>query len=67
MNIWLALDKVESKAVNDIRTKIRYIEELNNKSYDFYFKVIPTGLGTEVSFICTDLDIDVNVTNYNNF
>lgn len=38
MNIWLALDKVESKNAEDILAKIRQIEELNSKSYVYYFK-----------------------------
>lgn len=67
MNIWLALDKVENKNAEDILTKIRQIEELNNKSYVYYFKVTPSPIGTEVRFICSNLDIDVNITNYNNF
>lgn len=67
MNIWLALDRLENKNAEDILTKIRQIEELNNKSYEYYFKVTPSPVGTEVSFICAELNIDINITNYNNF
>lgn len=67
MNIWLSLDIVENKSVDEIRSKIKALEELNEKEYEFYFKVIPTSIGTKTSFICEELDIEKDVTNYSSW
>lgn len=45
MNIWLALDPVENKKVDNIRSRIKAIEALNQKEYAFYFKILPTSIG----------------------
>ena len=67
MNIWLMLDETENKSVGKIRKMISDIEELNGKEYSFYFKVIPAGGGTKILFVCEELSIEQDVTNYNNW
>lgn len=67
MNIWLSLDSVENKNVDELRSKIKALEELNEKEYEFYFKVVPTALGTKTSFVCEELSINRDVTNYSSW
>lgn len=64
MNIWLSLDAVENRNVENIRTKIKAIEDLNEMEYPFYFKVLPSHIGTKVVFVCEGLQIEQDVTNY---
>lgn len=64
MNIWLSLDAKENENVDEIRSMIRALQNLNEKEYEFYFKVIPTHLGTKTIFVCEELQIEKDVTNY---
>jgi ATP/maltotriose-dependent transcriptional regulator MalT len=67
MNIWLSLDETENKNVNAIRNKLKALQELNEKEYEIYFKVVPTHIGTKVIFICEELSIEKDITNYSNW
>lgn len=67
MNIWLALDNIENKNVDDVRNKIKALEALNEKEYSYYFKVIPGSIGCKVLFVCEELSIEKDVTNYSNW
>jgi hypothetical protein len=67
MNIWLSLDKFENQNVDSLRSKIKALENLNEKEYSYYFKVFPTSIGTKVIFVCEELSIEKDITNYNNW
>lgn len=67
MNIWLSLDQTENATVDKILYKIKAIQDLNEKEYELYFKVIPTSIGTKVVFVCEELQIEKDITNYNNW
>lgn len=67
MNIWLSLDQTENATVDKIRNKIKAVQDLNEKEYEFYFKVIPTSIATKVIFVCEELQIEKDVTNYSNW
>lgn len=67
MNIWLSLDSIENENVEAIRSKIKAIEELNETEYSFYFKVTPTAIGTRTLFVCDELSIEKDITNYNSW
>lgn len=67
MNIWLSLDQVENANVDELRETINRVQKLSGKEYNFYSKVYPTHIGTKVMFVCEELDIDVDITNYNNW
>ena len=66
MNIWTALDATESKSVEKLRKQLKELTELSGIEYEFYFKVIPTSLCTVVKFVCEELNIEKDVTNYSN-
>ena len=67
MNIWLSLDDVENKNVDALKEVLSKLTELSGIEYSYYFKVIPTSIGTVVKFCCDELNIEKDVTNYNNF
>lgn len=67
MNIWLALDNVENKNVDALKEQLNKLTELSGVEYSYYFKVIPTSIGTVVKFCCDELNIEKDVTNYDNF
>ena len=67
MNIWLSLDVVENKNVDDLKSLISGDRAVNGKDYEVYFKVYPTSIGTKVVFVCDELNIEQDVTNYNNW
>ena len=67
MNIWLSLDNVENKNVDALKEQLNKLTELSGIEYSYYFKVIPTSTGTVVKFCCDELNIEKDVTNYNNF
>lgn len=67
MNIWLSLDVVENKNVDDLKSLISGVSAVNGKDYEVYFKVYPTSIGTKVVFVCDELHIEQDVTNYNNW
>ena len=67
MNIWLSLDDVENKNVDALKKALDKLTNLNGIEYSYYFKVIPTSIGTVVKFCCDELNIEKDVTNYTNF
>lgn len=67
MNIWTALDATESKSVEKLRKQLKELTELSGIEYDFYFKVFPGSVGNVIKFVCEELNIEKDVTNYNNF
>lgn len=67
MNIWLSLDNIENKNVDALKDILKALTELSGIEYKYYFKVIPTSTGTVVKFCCDELNIEKDVTNYNNW
>ncbi len=66
MNIWLSLDSKENENVDRLRNQLKELTALSGIEYEFYFKVIPTSLCTVVKFVCEELNIEKDVTNYSN-
>jgi hypothetical protein len=67
MNIWLALDLIENKNVEEIAKKVKALKDLNGKDYPMYFKVFPSHLGCKTVLCVDDLSIEVDITNYNSW
>ena len=67
MNIWLSLDDVENKNVDALKEVLNNLTKLSGIEYSYYFKAIPTSAGTVVKFCCDELNIEKDITNYNNF
>ena len=67
MNIWTALDATENKNVDKLRKQLKELTEISGIEYEFYFKVIPGSVGNTIKFVCEELNIEKDVTNYNNF
>ena len=67
MNIWLSLDEIENKNVDDIKGRMKLLTDLSGIEYEYYFKVYPSGIGTTVVFVCEALSFEKDVTNYNNW
>lgn len=67
MNIWLALDETENKNVDALRKQLKQLTDISGIEYEFYFKVFTGSIGTTVKFVCEELNIEKDVTNYNNW
>jgi hypothetical protein len=67
MNIWLSLDNVENMNVDAIKSKLTALTDLSGLEYDYYFKIYPGSIGTKVVFVCEALNIEKDITNYNNW
>jgi len=65
MNIYF--DEIENKSVDELRKTLENLTELNGKRYEYYFKVYPGSVGLTVKFVCEELGIEKDITNYNNW
>lgn len=67
MNIYF--DEIENKSVDELRKTLENLTELNGKQYEYYFKVYPGSIGLRltIKFVCEELQIEKDITNYNNW
>lgn len=55
----------ELALVTEVLDKVKDVEEFSSKIFDYYFKVYPSnGMFIQVKFVCEELGIDVDVTDY---
>lgn len=63
----LTLDEIEKKSFADLEARIGAIETLNGKRYECHFKLYPGSIGFTIVFVCEELGIEKDITNYNNW
>lgn len=61
------LDEMELAHVDALRKTMNSLTELNNKEYQYYFKIYPGSIGWTTKFVCEELGIEKDITNYNNW
>lgn len=65
MNMYF--DEIEQNTIKDLKQTMESLTELNGKTYEYYFKVYPGPIGLTIKFVCEELGVDKNITNYNNW
>lgn len=60
-------DEVEQKSIKELKQTMERLTELNGKTYEYYFKVYPGSVGLTIKFVCEELEIEKDITNYNNW
>lgn len=60
-------DEIEMENISILKKTMEALSELNGKTYEYYFKVYPGSVGLTIKFVCEDLGIEKDVTNYNNW
>lgn len=60
-------DEMEQKNIDELLKTLEDLTNLNGKIYSYYFKVYPGSIGWTIKFVCEELDIEKNITNYNNW
>lgn len=63
----LNFDEIEMENVDILRKTMEAVTELNGKEYNYYFKVYPGSIGLTIKFVCEELGIEKDITNYNNW
>lgn len=67
MNIWTAMDVKENEAVDALRKQLKALTDISGIEYKYYFKLYPGSAGQVIKFCCDELNIEKDVTNYNNW
>ena len=65
MNMYF--DEIEQNTIKDLKQTMESLTELNGKTYEYYFKVYPGSIGLTIKFVCEELEIEKDITNYNNW
>lgn len=60
-------DEIEQNTIKDLKQTMETLTELNGKTYEYYFKVYPGAIGLTIKFVCEELGIEKDITNYNNW
>lgn len=65
MNVWDAMCPVERANADIMRSKLLALTEDTGKEYSYYYKIHPGSLGQILFFVCEELGIEKDITNYN--
>lgn len=60
-------DEIEQKNIDKLINTMEDLSDLNGKTYKHYFKVYPGSIGPTIKFVCEELGIEKDITNYNNW
>lgn len=60
-------DEIEQKNIDKLIKTMENLSNLNGKVYNYYFKVYPGSIGLTIKFVCEELGIEKDITNYNNW